>query len=85
MSIPVYAVAGISAIAVGYLSDRYRNRGRFAMGAFALTAAGWLILILSRNKKLSYAATYLIGAGSSPTVILMLAWINNNIIGYTKK
>ncbi|KAK3987285.1 putative transporter [Cladorrhinum sp. PSN332] len=85
MSIPVYAVAGVCAIAVGILSDRRGNRGWFAMGAFALTAAGWLILMFSKNRQLSYAGTYLVGAGSSPTVILVLAWINNNIGGYTKK
>ncbi|KAK4168310.1 putative transporter [Cladorrhinum sp. PSN259] len=85
LSIPVYAVAGVTAIVVGILSDKRKNRGWFAMGAFALTAAGWLILILSKNRKLSYAGTYLIGAGSSPTVILILAWINNNTSGYTKK
>ncbi|KAK4182953.1 putative transporter [Podospora australis] len=85
LSIPVYIAAGVSAIAMGYLSDRFRRRGVFVMGAFAVTAAGWLILILSKNKQLSYAGTYFIGIGSSPTVILMLAWMNNNIIGYTKK
>ncbi|KAK4223101.1 putative transporter [Podospora fimiseda] len=85
MSIPVYAVAGVCAIAVGIMSDRRGNRGYFAMGAFALTAAGWLILLVSKNRQLSYAGTYLVGAGSSPTIILVLAWINNNTGGYTKK
>ena len=85
MTIPVYAAAGVAAIAVGYLSDRFRSRGLFVVGCFSVTAAGWLILILSHNKNLSYAGTFLIGMGSTPSVILELAWLNNNIIGYTKK
>ena len=85
MTMPVYVAAGVSAIVIGYLSDRFRVRGPFLGGAFAVTAAGWLILLVSKNKDLSYAATFLIGMGSTPTVILEMAWLNNNIVGYTKK
>ena len=85
MTMPVYIAAGVSAIALGYLSDRFRVRGVFLAGAFAVTAAGWLILLISKNKNLSYASTFLIGIGSTPTVILEMAWLNNNVVGYTKK
>ena len=85
MTMPVYIAAGVSAIALGYLSDRFRVRGVFLAGAFAVTAAGWLILLISKNKNLSYTSTFLIGMGSTPTVILEMAWLNNNIVGYTKK
>ena len=85
MTMPVYVAAGVSAIAVGYLSDRFRARGLFLAGGFAVTAAGWLVLLVSKNKDLSYAGTFLIGMGSTPTVILEMAWLNDNIAGYTKK
>jgi MFS family permease len=85
MTIPVYVAAGVAAIAIGYLSDRCRSRGLFVIGSFSVTAAGWLILILSKDKNLSYAGTFLIAMGSTPSVILEMAWLNNNIIGYTKK
>lgn len=85
MSIPVYVCAGVSAIACGYLSDRFRMRGIFVIVGLLVAAAGWLVLILSKNQQLSYAGTYFVGIGSSPCVIVMLAWMNNNVLGYTKK
>jgi len=85
MTMPVYIAAGVSAIAMGYMSDRLRVRGLFLAGAFAVTAAGGLILLVSKNKNLSYAGTFLIGIGVMPTIILEMAWLNDNIVGYTKK
>ncbi|KAK0701307.1 major facilitator superfamily domain-containing protein [Lasiosphaeris hirsuta] len=85
MAIPVFAVAGVTAIAIAYLSDRLRRRGMFLTGCALVTAVGWLLLIVNGPRQLSYAGTFLIGMGSTPMVVLELAWLNNNIIGYTKK
>ncbi|KAK4234664.1 putative transporter [Achaetomium macrosporum] len=85
MTIPVFVAAGVVTIVLGYLSDRFRVRGAFVIGSFTSTAAGWLMLLLSKNKHLSYAGTFLIGMGSTPSVILEMAWLNNNVLGYTKK
>lgn len=85
MAIPVFVAAGGAAILIGYLSDRFRARGAFLTNCALITGAGWLILIISRSRQLSYTGTYLIGMGSTPMVILELAWLNHNVIGYTKK
>jgi predicted MFS family arabinose efflux permease len=85
LTIPVYGAAGVTTIAVGYLSDRYRKRGIFLVGCYAVATVGWVLLIATRNPNVNYAGTFLVGMGSMPTVILQLAWLNVNIIGYTKK
>ncbi|KAK0611670.1 major facilitator superfamily domain-containing protein [Immersiella caudata] len=85
MAIPVFAVAGVTAIAVAYLSDRFRRRGAFLASCGLVTATGWILLIVNGPRQLSYAGTFLIGMGSTPMTILELAWLNNNIIGFTKK
>ncbi|KAK5653020.1 hypothetical protein OQA88_9306 [Cercophora sp. LCS_1] len=85
MAIPVFVVAGVTAILVGYLSDRWRTRGTFLTGCALVTGVGWVLLIIGGPRQLPYAGCLLIGMGSTPMVILELAWLNNNIIGYTKK
>ncbi|KAH0836758.1 major facilitator superfamily domain-containing protein [Lanmaoa asiatica] len=59
LTVPVYVVACICTCAVGFLADRYGNRGLFNFACLAVAAAGYIILIVSRNAALSYVAVYL--------------------------
>lgn len=59
LSVPVYTVASIFTIAVGYWADRIQSRGWFNIISLTIGAIGYIILIASRNAKLSYFATYL--------------------------
>ncbi|KAF2171485.1 hypothetical protein M409DRAFT_18602 [Zasmidium cellare ATCC 36951] len=85
LTIPVYVVATISVLAITYFSDRYKNRGYFLIGTFAWLVAGWLILLVSTNQHLSFAGTFLVGAGTYPTVVLGFSWVLNNCAGFTKR
>ena len=85
MTIPVYVCVAVSTITIGTLSDRLRMRGFFLMFAFTVAAAGWLILIVSKSHNLSFAGCFLIGMGTFPTVTVLQAWANSNIIGFTKR
>lgn len=55
------------------------------MAAFTISAVGWLLLIVSKSSHLSFAATFLIGIGTYPSVVITQAWMNSNIIGYTRR
>lgn len=85
MTIPVYVVTGVFTIGICTFSDRIRKRGIFLIVSFLLAAVGWLILIVSESKHLSFAGTFLIGMGTYPTVVLIQTWMNTNIIGFTKR
>jgi MFS family permease len=88
LSIPVYGCAGVSLLLLGFLSDRFKHRGYFLILAFALSSLGWIILLASPNssqRNLAFGGTFLVAIGAYPQVILILSWMNSNVIGFTKR
>lgn len=85
MTVPVYVAACISTCAVGFLADRYGNRGLFNLTCLCVAAAGYIILIASRNAKLSYFAVYLAACGIYPCISNTVAWVSNNAEGSYKR
>ncbi|KAJ9643658.1 hypothetical protein H2204_001803 [Knufia peltigerae] len=87
LTIPVFACAVTSILIFGFASDRTRHRGGFLVTAYAITAVGWIILLVAgvEHKKLAFGGTFVIAVGTYPTVILSLGWLNSNIIGFTKR
>lgn len=85
LTIPVYVCIAITLILTGIASDKTKRRGVYLAGSFALAAAGWLMLLISKNRRLSYAGCFLVGMGTFPQVILIQSWMNVNVIGYTKR
>ncbi|KAF3402848.1 High-affinity nicotinic acid transporter [Talaromyces pinophilus] len=85
LTVPVFICAGLSTLVIGFISDKMKRRGILLILGFATAAVGWIILIISKSTGLSYAATFLVGAGTYPTVVLIQSWQNSNVIGYTKR
>ncbi|KAH7921228.1 MFS general substrate transporter [Leucogyrophana mollusca] len=83
LTVPVYALACIFTCLVGYLADRHGNRGLFNFGLLCTSAAGYIILISSRNATLSYIAVYLAACGIYPCI--RDAWVSNNVEGSYKR
>ncbi|KIJ54472.1 hypothetical protein M422DRAFT_200255 [Sphaerobolus stellatus SS14] len=83
LTVPVYAFACVLTCAVGYFADKIGNRGYFNLGFFVIAAAGYIILIVSRNSALSYFATFLAASGIYPLVCT--AWFSNNVEGSYKR
>ncbi|KAG6381714.1 major facilitator superfamily domain-containing protein [Boletus reticuloceps] len=77
LTVPVYVLACIVTCSVGFLADRYGNRGWFNLRDHIIhpAAAGYIILISSRNATLSYIAVYLAAC----------AWAANNLEGTYKR
>ncbi|KAH7890872.1 major facilitator superfamily domain-containing protein [Phlebopus sp. FC_14] len=86
LTVPVYVLACICTCTVGFLADRYGNRGLFnlsLMQSWSSAAAGYIILISSRNATLSYVAVYLAACGIYPCI--RDAWLSNNVEGSYKR
>lgn len=85
LTLPVYAVAAVSVLTMAFFSDRFKRRGYFMIGVFALLFTGWLLLLVSKSRRLSFAATFLIGAGAYPSIVLTFSWTLNNYAGFTRR
>lgn len=53
MSVPPYAAAAVLTITVGYLADRYRQRGIFNIGVSLIGVAGFSMLLGSQKPHVS--------------------------------
>ncbi|KAF8639035.1 hypothetical protein AX17_001759 [Amanita inopinata Kibby_2008] len=85
LTVPVYVFACIITCVVGYSADRWGHRAYFNLAFFSLGAAGYIILISSRNAALSYFAVYLATCGIYPVVPNTIAWASNNVEGSYKR
>ena len=79
-----YIGAAILTVVVGWLADKYNKRGVFNIGVSFLGISGFLILLASRNARLSYAATFL-SALIYPVVPNTICWVSNNVEGTYKR
>ncbi|KAJ3800001.1 MFS general substrate transporter [Lentinula aff. detonsa] len=85
LTVPVYAFACLITCIVGFLADRWGRRGYFNLIFLCLGAAGYIILIASRNPALSYFAVYLATCGIYPVIPNSIAWVSNNVEGSYKR
>lgn len=85
LTVPVYAFACIITCLVGFFADRYKHRGYFNLVFLSLGAAGYIILISSKNAALSYFAVYLATCGIYPVIPNTIAWVSNNVEGSYKR
>lgn len=83
--VPIYVCAATAILIFAFISDRFRMRGILLIVSFCMAATGWIMIIVSQSRELSFAATFLVGMGSYPLVIISVAWVNNNVIGFTKR
>ncbi|KAF3930871.1 hypothetical protein ABW19_dt0204367 [Dactylella cylindrospora] len=85
LTVPVYAVACICTIVVGWLADRFNKRGLFNMIGASVAVAGYAILLASKSYALSYAATFLAAMGVYPCIANTITWVSNNTEGVYKR
>jgi predicted MFS family arabinose efflux permease len=83
--IPVWVCSGFFIIATGIISDRIKKRGIMMLISFAIASIGWIILLASKSQWVEFVGTMFIGSGTLPQVVLCLAWMNSNMLSYTKR
>lgn len=54
LSVPPYVGACVVTICVGFLADKYKQRGIFMMGCSALALVGWILLISTTQTGVQY-------------------------------
>ncbi|KAK7057569.1 MFS domain-containing protein [Favolaschia claudopus] len=85
LSAPPFVFAGISVVAVSRLSDFYRQRAIFIAAQTAVSILGWSLTGFAPSGVWRYAGLFLSNAGSSGTVIGILAYSSNNIVSHSKR
>ena len=58
-SVPIYVIACIATIGIGFIADKKGNRALINLGCSAVGVVGYIVLIASRNAGVSYAFIYL--------------------------
>lgn len=86
LTIPVFVCAAVALLVFRSLSDHFKRRGLFLVTVFAIAALGYLLLLVGNSsQRPSFAATFLVGIGTYPCVVITLAWVNSNFICYTRR
>jgi len=85
LTIPVWFFTACATIVAGFVSDHLKQRGWILMLCFAMAAIGYAILLGQPPQAVKFFATFLMGAGTYPTVPLIQTWYASNMIGYTKR
>ncbi|KAI0339597.1 MFS general substrate transporter [Trametopsis cervina] len=85
LTVPVYTLACIVTCLVGFYADRHGQRGYLNIMFSCVGAAGYIILIASRNAALSYVGVYLAACGIYPNIPNTIAWVSNNVEGSYKR
>lgn len=87
LSIPIYIVATLVALAVAFLSDRLRNRYAFVMLGLSVASIGYAVLLSQKFVSVGgrYFAVYLVMAGGYITQPVTLVWLSNNMGGHYKR
>lgn len=88
LSIPIYVVACIAVIAVGFSADRVSNRSLFSFGFACIGVIGYAILIGNNpltRPGVSYFACYLAAIGIYPLISNIVALTAGNAEGAYKR
>ncbi|RCH81033.1 hypothetical protein CU098_005909, partial [Rhizopus stolonifer] len=78
LCIPPYAFGGFMVYVVTRLSDHFRNRGWFIIGASCTAFIGFCVLTFAEPIGARYFGLMILAAGTYPTVPLSMAWTANS-------
>ncbi|KAJ7018346.1 major facilitator superfamily domain-containing protein, partial [Mycena alexandri] len=85
LSAPPFVFAGISTILFSRLSDHYRQRALFIAVQCVAVIIGWALTGFAPSGLWRYGGLFLSNAGSSGSVIGILAYSSNNIVSHSKR
>ncbi|KAJ6631603.1 major facilitator superfamily domain-containing protein, partial [Mycena sp. CBHHK59/15] len=85
LSAPPFIFAGISTVFFSRLSDHYRQRALFIAIQCSAAIVGWSLTGFASSGMWRYGGLFLSNAGSSGSVIGILAYSSNNIVSHSKR
>ncbi|KAK9465409.1 major facilitator superfamily domain-containing protein [Lipomyces arxii] len=78
LSAPPYLVAFCTVLFTTYLSDKRKSRAEYIIFHSSISAAGYLVLALSRDTFVRYCAIFFVASGFFSVVAIIIAWTVNN-------
>ncbi|KAL4968349.1 major facilitator superfamily domain-containing protein [Aspergillus stella-maris] len=85
LSVPPYAVASAVGVAVAFLSDHLRVRGKLILVSLPLAIIGYVLIARVSSNVTKYGLTFLMASGIYGSVPPLLVWILNNSAGHYKR
>ncbi|KAE8445629.1 hypothetical protein EG329_013263 [Mollisiaceae sp. DMI_Dod_QoI] len=85
LTVPVYFVAAVSYIILGYLSDKYKNRSTYLLIALSSCLIGYIVLIASPHPGVRFFGVFMVAIGLYATTSLNIVWAASNQAGYFKR
>ena len=89
LTIPPYAFAFFTTLAVAILSERLKQRALSIIGSALFAAIGYIILLSNTHPTtrpgVSYLGTFFAAGGIYPGTALVLSWSAVNVSGQTKR
>jgi hypothetical protein len=85
MTVPPYAVAACTTLAVAFLSDRLQARGPVMLCTMPVAIVGYAVIANSKDSGVKYGMTFLMATGVYSSVPPVLAWLANNSAGHYKR
>ncbi|KAF9110197.1 hypothetical protein BGX27_006663 [Mortierella sp. AM989] len=87
MTAPIYVIACICTILMGFSSDRFQERGYHGSLAVGLAAIGYLLLVMTRESSTAarYISLIICTCGVYSFTPVFLSWPSSNIGGHTKR
>lgn len=87
MSIPVWVMAAVVSILVGFCSDRAKHRYGFVVGPLCLCVVGYAILLAQKTVTVGvrFMAVFFVVGGCFASITISLTWLNNNIVGSRRR
>ncbi|KAH7138152.1 major facilitator superfamily domain-containing protein [Dendryphion nanum] len=86
-SIPIFAVATVTAIGAAWVTDRARHRYAFCIVGLVVASIGYILLLAQDNLStgVKYFALFLIVPGGYITQPITLVWMSNLVSGHYKR
>ncbi len=85
LTVPVYAVACVVTVLVGWIADRTNQRGLCNMAVAPIGIIGFALLLGTDSVNVRYGATFLAAIGIYPCISNTITWVSNNIEGVYKR
>ncbi len=85
LTVPPYACAAVMTILVGFMADRFRQRGLFNIAFSLIGIAGFAMLLSTTKPHIQYTGTFLGAIGIYPCIANTISWVSNNTEGVYKR
>ncbi|KAL7271097.1 hypothetical protein RUND412_006171 [Rhizina undulata] len=85
-TVPVWVVAFVMAMIFATFSDRVKHRFAFILGAVAVSAVGYIMLLcVHSNTPVQYFALFLALGGTLSAMPISVCWFNTNLAGHNRR